>query len=266
MSGLRLTAAMLIWAWAALGQKPQSSPELQRAAEVFRVESRAMGLREDSPVKAVSSGQKGSRWHGRLFENFRNDFLDAVPHEVFQRGGTKAILRRNQFGGNISGPVVLPRLYDGGRSTFFTFTYEGMREKIGRSSLRTIPTMAERTGDWSATVDSAGAPLPIYDPNTTAVNAAFRPNEPVSAGNLQYNRLPFPNNQIPAQRMDAVATRALTYYPEPNADAGPFFRNNYFTFVPELNAANGIITRIDHNQGSRHRIGGGVNYSNGTDG
>lgn len=266
MSGLRLTAAMLIWAWAALGQKPQSSPELQRAAEVFRVESRAMGLREDSPVKAVSSGQKGSRWHGRLFENFRNDFLDAVPHEVFQRGGTKAILRRNQFGGNISGPVVLPRLYDGGRSTFFTFTYEGMREKIGRSSLRTIPTMAERTGDWSATVDSAGAPLPIYDPNTTAANPAFRPNEPVSTGNLQYNRLPFPNNQIPTQRMDAVATRALTYYPEPNADAGPFFRNNYFTFVPEINTANGIITRIDHNQGSRHRIGGGVNYSNGTDG
>ncbi|MFN7939942.1 MAG: hypothetical protein U0R19_41830 [Bryobacteraceae bacterium] len=267
MSALLSAAAILLCSWAALGQsKSPPSPDLQRAAEVFKSESRAMGLREDSPVKAASSSTKGPRWHGRLFENFRNDFLDAVPHEVFQRGGNKAILRRNQFGGNISGPVLLPKLYDGGRATFFTFTYEGMREKIGRSSLRTIPTLPERTGDWSATVDSAGAPLPIYDPDTTAPNPAFQPNQPVTTDNLQYNRLPFPNNRMPTSRLDPVAVSALQYYPAPNSDAGPFFRNNYFAFLPEFNKANGIITRIDHNLGTRHRFGGGINYSNGTDG
>ena len=49
-------------------------------------------------------------WHGRIFENFRTDALDAVPHEVRQRGSGKAILRRNQFGFNIAGPLLIPKI------------------------------------------------------------------------------------------------------------------------------------------------------------
>ncbi|MCC6540208.1 MAG: hypothetical protein IT162_21850, partial [Bryobacterales bacterium] len=170
---------------------PAAADELQKAVEEFRVQTTRLGLTEGAATAQRRDTKGKSRWHGRLFENLRNDFLDAVPHEVAQRGGSKNILRRNQFGFNVSGPVLIPKLYDGGRATFFTFTYEGMREKIGRSSLRTIATMAERTGDWSATVDSAGVSLPIYDPQTTAPNPGYDPGQDVSTSNLEYNRVPF---------------------------------------------------------------------------
>src|SRR6266545_1823500 len=88
-------------------QKPTPS-EIERAVEEFKLETRNLGLRSDSPAKAKPSGSR-LEWHGRLFENFRNDLLDAVPHEIVQRGGDKGFLRRNQFGLNLAGPVVLPR-------------------------------------------------------------------------------------------------------------------------------------------------------------
>ncbi|MBL8233456.1 MAG: hypothetical protein JNL98_33475 [Bryobacterales bacterium] len=251
-------------------QRPGTTPpapvsEIQKAIEEFRVQTRNLGLREDSPAKARQAGAK-MQWHGRVFENFRNDFLDAVPHEVAQRGGTKNILRRNQFGFNVAGPVLIPRLYKSDGKTFFSFTFEGMREKVGRSFLRTIPTMQERTGDWGHVVDLAGQQLPVYDPATTAENAAYDPRRAVSAENPQYNRSPFPNNRIPASRLDREAQRLIQFYPAPNSDAGPFFRNNYFIFSPEINTANGAIARVDHTVRERHRLGFGLNYSNGLDG
>lgn len=246
--------------------KPAKPTELDRAIGIFREQSRALGLREEAgPVRAANTRKK-SRWHGRFFENFRNNFLDAIPHEVVQRGGTQGLLRRNQFGLNVTGPVVIPRVYDGDRTTFFTFTFEGVREKVGRSSLRTIPTIPERVGDWRQTVDAAGEPLPIYDPASTSANANFDRARPVSTDNLEYQRGVFPNNVIPASRLDATAQQALRLYPDPNSDAGPFFRNNYFAFTPEVNSANGTIARVDHTLTEKDRLAFNLNYSNGTDG
>ena len=201
--------------------------------------------------------------HGRLFENFRNDILDAVPHEIVQRGGEKSLLRCNQFGFNVAGPLAIPRLLPAG-STFFSLSYEGVRERISRTSLHTIPTARERTGDYSAVVDQSGDPLPIYDPATTRPNPAFDPAQPVSTSNLQYNRDPFPDNRIAAARLDPVARRAVAYYPEPNAAAGPFFRNNYFINSPETNTANGMIGKIDQSVRERHRFSLDLAFSNGT--
>ncbi len=246
-------------------QRQQTVTELQKAVEEFRVQTRALGLRADSPSQGKNA-KAGAKWHGRLFENFRNNFLDAVPHEIVQRGGNKGGLQRNQYGFNLSGPVVIPKLYQGGRTTFFSVTFEGVREKIARTFLRTIPTMPERAGDWGATVDAAGQPLPIYDPATTAANPNFNAAQPVTPENLQYNRLPFAGNQIPQSRRDARARAALELYPAPNSDAGPFFRNNLFIVAPEVNRADGLIARVDHSVRERHRLGVGVNYSNGFDG
>jgi hypothetical protein len=265
-------ALILLAAFTAYAQQPAAAPspaatELQKAVEEFRTQTRALGLREDSGNgKGNTPKAAGSRWHGRLFENFRNNFLDAVPHEIVQRGGTKGLLQRNQYGFNLSGPVVIPKLYRGGRGTFFSVTFEGVREKVARTFLRTVPTMPERTGDWAATVDAAGAPLPIFDPATTTANSAYQPAQAVSVENLQYNRLPFPGNRIPASRLDAVASKQLDLYPAPNSDAGPFFRNNFFVVGPEVSKAGGLISRVDHSVRERHRFGFGLNYSNGFDG
>jgi len=246
---------------AASAQQTAGSSEIQKAIEEFRIQTRALGLRGETARRRATARRPA--WHGRLFENLRNDFLDAVPHEVRQRGGSKSMLRRHQFGFNLAGPFLVPRVYDGGRRTYFSLSYEGMREGIARSYLRTIPTLAERTGDWSQSVDLSGNPLPIYDPQTTHRNPAFDAGRPVALDNLEYQREPFPGNRIPPSRLDPVAQKALTYYPEPNTDVGPFFRNNYFVHTPETNTANGMIGKLDHSWRERHRISLGFSFSNG---
>ena len=244
-------------------QRPAASAgEVELAIEEFKIQTRNLGLRPDSPRKKRENGVRRS-WHGRVYENFRNDFLDAVRHEIRQRGGTKNVLRRNQFGFNVGGPLVIPSLYDGGRNTFFSLSYEGVRERISRTYLNTIPTIDERTGDYSAIVDQAGNLLPIFDPNTTRPNAAYDPARPVSPDNLQYLRDQFPENRIPASRLDSSAKRSLELYPQPNTAVGPFFRNNYFINSPETNIANGMIAKVDHSLGERHRLSTQAAFSNG---
>ncbi|HEX8984154.1 MAG TPA: hypothetical protein VF767_01930, partial [Bryobacteraceae bacterium] len=103
---------------------------MDKAVDTFKTLTRELGIRSDSSRKRGGNGGVKAAWHGRLYENFRNDFLDAIPHEVRQRGEDKSALRRNQFGFNVAGPVIIPRLFDGRRSTFFSLSYEGVRETI----------------------------------------------------------------------------------------------------------------------------------------
>ncbi|MBI2687212.1 MAG: hypothetical protein HYX27_12915 [Acidobacteria bacterium] len=268
----RWLAACVLSAAVALGwqqpQRPRTQPpkpqsELERAVDEFKVLTRDLGLRPDAPVKRARGGASSPSWHGRLFENFRNDKLDATPHEVVQRGGSRNLLRRNQFGFNFGGPVVIPKLYDGSRKTFFNVSYEGVRERIGRSFLNTVAIPEERTGNFSKTVDSAGNPLPVYDPQSTRPNPSFNPASPVTEGNLQYLRDPFPDNRIAANRLDPVAVKAVSYYPLPNSNAGPFYRNNYFVFSPETNHANGMILKLDHSLTERQRLTFNGSFTNG---
>jgi hypothetical protein len=244
-------------------QQQPAATEMDKAVEEFRQITRELGLRADSPRRRGPNGGPKSAWHGRVFENFRNDILDALPHEARQRGAEKSTLRRNQFGFNIAGPVVIPRLYHGRRNTYFSLSYEGVRENVARSNLRTVPTLPERTGDWSATVDAAGNPLPIYDPLTTRRNPDFDPSQPVSVENLEYVRDTFPDNRMPIARLDPVARKALEFYPAPNTEVGPFFRNNYYIHSPETNIANGMIGKLDHTLKERHRLSLGLSFSNG---
>lgn len=237
--------------------------EMQRAVEEFKTQTRNLGLRTDSPAAARAKAKAAAKWHGRIFENFRNDFLDAVPHEIRQRGSSKSLLRRNQFGFNLAGPVVIPRMFDGSRTTFFSVSYEGVRERISRAFLRTVPIVAERTGDFSQTVDLSGQPLIIYDPATTAPNPEYDASQPVSTANLQYLRNPFPANRIPANRLDPVSAPALVNYPQPNISVGPFFQNNYFSVSPETNRANGMIIKLDHNLNPQNHLESRLSFSNG---
>ena len=242
----------------------QSTPaDLIRAAEEFKVVSQNLGLRADGPRQAGRNAGVKPQFHGRVFENFRNDFLDAVPHELVQRGETKNLLRRNQFGFNVSGPVVIPRLYNGARKTFFSLSYEGVHERIARSYLRTVPIESERTGDYRQVVDYSGNPQEIYDPAATRPNPNYNASQPVSTDNLQYLRDPFPSSIIPQARQDPAARKILDYYPMPNSDAGPFFRNNYFVVSPETNRADGMIARFDHSFLEKHRLNLNYSFTNG---
>ncbi len=232
----------------------EANEAIEQAITVFRRTTAQQGLRIDSAGVRRSSVSSGSLWHGRVYEYLRNDALDATPHEIVQNGGDQNLLRRNQYGFSLSGPVVLPKLYDGRRSTFFTFSYEATREKVGRSYLRTLPSIGQRLGDFSDLVDSAGNPILIYDPSSTRPNPAYDPTANVSETNLEYERDPFPNNLISPTRLDRTALAMAEHYPQPNTNIGPFLTNNYFTNPVATNRPAGFVSRVDQSVGDRHKV------------
>jgi hypothetical protein len=240
----------------------QPSP-LSQAADEFKLLTRDLGMRPESPPNAQERHGPKMLWHGRVYENFRNDILDAIPHQVRQNGESVSPLRRNQFGLNISGPLLFPHLITNPNNTFIMLSYEGVRERISRANLLTVPTMQQRLGDFSQTVDPSGFILPIYDPAQTAPNPAYDPTQAVSTTNLQYLRAQFPGNVIPTDRLSPVTEKALALYPAPNTDIGPFFQNNYFINSPQIDDADGIIAKLDHPFRERHRVTSNTTVSSG---
>jgi hypothetical protein len=240
--------------------KERQASELEKAVNEFRIQ---MGQAGGGGGRKLKASGKQNALAGRVFENFRNDFMDAVPHEVRQRGGTKSLLRRNQYGFNVGGPIVLPRIYDGRGRTFFSVSFEGTRERIAQSALFTVPTDRQRKGDFSDLVDSARQPVLIYDPATTRLNPDYDPSQPVSTANPQYLRDPFPNNVIPEDRIDSVARALVEKYPRANIAVGPFLSNNYWVNSPAENQANGVIGKLDHRLTEKQQLAVNFNFSSG---
>jgi len=93
-----------------------------------------------------------NQFHGALFEYFRNDALDASDWFANANRLPKPPLRQNDFGGVFSGPILLPRFGEGGRqpwyngsdSTFFFFSYEGLRLRLPQTFITNVPSMASR--------------------------------------------------------------------------------------------------------------------------
>jgi hypothetical protein len=158
------------------------------------------------------SGSLG--WHGGAFEYFRNEALDA--HNFFDDTTLpRPVFRQNQFGGSLGGPAPV-------RDTFFFFTYEGLRAKAATPAVNIVPDAAVRSGDFTGH-------NPIFDPlNIDPATGARRP---------------FPNNIIPPNRIDPIASKYLQMFePLPNR-AG---LNNYLDSTPSQNDTDTISGRIDH--------------------
>lgn len=228
------------------------SVAIDEAIQVFRQATEQQGLR--GGPRAAKSAPSGLLWHGRVYEYLRNNALDATPHQIVQNGGDQNLLRRNQYGFSVSGPVILPKLYDGRRRTFFTLSWEATRENVGRSYLRTLPSLPQRSGDFADLVDSAGNPVAIYDPGSTFANPAYDPSQVVSESNLEYIRDPFVNNRIAETRLDSTAALAAESYPLPNTSIGPFLTNNFFSNPTATNRPSGFVARVDQTVLQRHQL------------
>jgi hypothetical protein len=105
----------------------------------------------------------GSDFHGSVFDYHFNDTLNARPWGQ----ADKPTLRKNNYGANIGGPVKLPFLWSTNVKSYFYFDFEGFRQAGGlnRPTL-SIPSAAERLGDFSDWRDADGTLIPIYDPST----------------------------------------------------------------------------------------------------
>src|SRR5262249_3761902 len=105
--------------------------------------------------------------HGSAFEFLRNSAMDANNFFANRNGLPLASFKRNQFGGSLGGPVVLPKIYNGKNKTFFFADYEGMRLSSAQIATYTVPTDLQRRGDFSRTLNASNQLLTIYDPFST---------------------------------------------------------------------------------------------------
>jgi outer membrane receptor protein involved in Fe transport len=136
---------------------------------------------------------------GTLWEFLRNDVFDA--NNYFYSAKTKEPLKQNQFGATGGGPIKKDK-------TFIFGFYEGFRNRQGETAETTVPSVAERGGDFSALCPEG-------------FTAGFCNNPSHQLFNVLANA-PYPNNQVPQSQISSVSQNLLTFFPLPNAGTNLF--------------------------------------------
>jgi hypothetical protein len=174
-------------------------------------------------VVSVSTRSGSNGYHGEAFDYLRNSYMDA--RNYFNPAGTpQPEYRRNQFGGAIGGRIKRDKL-------FFFADYYGQQSLKGIVNLNSVPTVAERTGDFSNYRNAAGNLITIYNPLTTQVV------------NGQTVRTPFANNIIPQTLLNPVGLNVASIYPLPT---GPGSFNNFTSSANQVVSDNGGNSRLDY--------------------
>ncbi|MBS1825067.1 MAG: carboxypeptidase regulatory-like domain-containing protein [Acidobacteria bacterium] len=147
-----------------------------------------------------------------------------------------------RYSAAVGGPVYIPKLYNGRNKTFWMFGYQSHNRSRPVATQHTVPTAAQRSGDFSSLL-ALGSRYQLYDPFTTAPSGASR-----------FQRQPVPRNVIPANRIDAGARGYLKYFPEPNNTGTVDGTNNYSRTRADSQDLYQPIARIDHTFSDRNRM------------
>ena len=203
--------------------------------------------------------------HGSVYDYFVNEalnsgvpFTDAGASNPNKAGQhVRNPLRQNDYGFTVGGPIKIPKIYNGHDRTFFFFNFEQFRQSaFTTNTVGIVPTAAQRTGDFSqALLASGGKPVcngtdPTGQP--VCLNEIFDPTtQRVVSGTPV--RDPFPNNVIPANRIDPTAAIIQNMIPLPNSPGlfnytAPGYQNYRHTTIPSI--------KIDHNLSGRMKIAG----------
>ncbi|HJZ95717.1 MAG TPA: carboxypeptidase regulatory-like domain-containing protein, partial [Candidatus Solibacter sp.] len=181
--------------------------------------------------------------HGQAYYFNQNPAVDANQFFANQFGSAKYLYKAHRWGGVFTGPVYLPKLYNGRNKTFFMYGYEGMWTfdpvSIGFES---EPTPAQRTGNFSDLL-ALGTKYQIYDPYST-----------VPAGGGLFNRTPVPNNIIPASQINPVGAAIIKLYDLPNRAGTADGTNNYTNGRNSHDTFYNHIIRIDQNLSDKQRF------------
>jgi hypothetical protein len=188
-----------------------------------------------APGAAVSVTTKGgtNAFHALAFEYLRNRDLDANDFFSNENGLSKPQNIQNQFGGNLGGRIIKNKL-------FWFFNYEGTRIQTAVSRIATVPLPNERIGDFSpATSAAVGIPYAtLYDPTTNQ---------------------PFPNNTIPASRIDPNMAKIMALFPLPVL---PGEYNNYTRNAGSYDNDDNYDGRVDWDPTGKDLIFVRYSYSN----
>jgi hypothetical protein len=165
-----------------------------------------------------------NEFHGSVFEFHRNDSLDAKNY--FDPADQPIPpFERNQFGAVLGGPVKRNQM-------FFLVNYEGTRMDKSLTALATVPTAAERAGDFSGTFNATtGAQIVVRDPQTG---------------------LPFPGNVIPSNRIDPTGRTIANLYPAPNRTG----TQNFVSSPSQELTADLMTVRVDYTLSPKDQVFG----------
>ncbi|MBM3786565.1 MAG: hypothetical protein FJW30_19580 [Acidobacteria bacterium] len=217
----------------------------------FRVQTNSFSAeygRSGGGVVTLATRSGTNEIHGSLFEFLRNSRFDANSWQANNAGIKLASFKRNQFGGSLGGPILIPKIYDGRNKTFFFVVADFDRTRAAAARQFTVPTELERSGDMSQTFAANGQRKVAYNPFTT------RP-DPARAG--AFLRDPFPGAIVPAAMFNPVALNTQKFYPLPNGAGLPFTRaNNLVVQTTLAQPTNRAELKVDHNFNDRRRMFG----------
>jgi outer membrane receptor protein involved in Fe transport len=168
--------------------------------------------------------------HGTAYYFLQNTILRA---NTFTNNATNkpiSAFQWNEPGLEFGGPLTIPHVYNGKNRTFWMFAWERITDKIPTSGNFRVPTLLERTGDFSQTRVN-GVPITIFDPIT---------------------RQPFSNGQIP--QINPVAAALLKYFPLPNIPVDASGNNFYPGANAQTDTYDTFTTQVDQIINDRNRL------------
>jgi Carboxypeptidase regulatory-like domain len=243
----------------------ENAPSIEAISE-FKVTTSTLSAefgRTSGGIESFTTKQGINSYHGSAFDILHNDKLNALPWsaKLPGRGDVKPRDHQNDFGGSLGGPVRVPKLYNGHDKTFFFFSWEQYRNNQGTNpNPTTLPTDAERQGDFSALLTLGGGPTgqinpcdgsqvlkgQIFDPSTTKT---------VIVGGLPVQcRTAFPGNKI--TNLSPVAQKMLSVLQaHPNLPGTLNGLTNNFIFLTTIPIRDTTMTfRIDQNWGNSNKF------------
>lgn len=188
--------------------------------------------------------------HGSLLEFYETSAMAAQP--FFST--TSQSTHQNQFGAAVGGPVLIPKIYNGRNKLFFFYAYEGFSTKTPGTTIASVPTQAERSGDFSALL-GVGSNYQLYNPY----------NATLSGSNVVRQKIPgnvFANAGL---TVNPVAQGYLKFVPLPNY-SGPTTKadgeNNFLANTPTVVDYRSSQGRLDYNLSQADKLTFEVHRSN----
>jgi outer membrane receptor protein involved in Fe transport len=254
------------------GDRVAFIPPTDAVAE-FRIMSNAYDVqygRQSGGTINVSLKSGTGKYHGDLYEFHQNSSLNANLFQLNRAGQPKVVAHYNLYGGTFGGPVWIPRLYQGKEKTFFFASWEGIRNKDPRLTTLSVPTELERQGDFSQSFTSqliggrlVKIPITIYDPATVDTRPTITQGGKEVPNPTFGFRQPFPNNKIPAERINPIARKILEFVSLPNSPSQET-GNAVNNFVPDTTRQvklASFVLRLDHTFSNRHKSFATIRWS-----
>jgi len=223
----------------------QMSPDMVQEVKVLTSSyDPQYGSSTSGQITMVSKGGT-SQFHGAAFEYARNAALNANTWTNNFNGSPRPPDNEHNFGANFGGPAKLPWINSGKRKTFFYFNWESYHQAGGSNTPTiSIPSIKERSGDFSDWVNSNGTLIPIYMPGNAS--AACQAAAGVGPGQQ------FPGNQIPQGCISPIAAAYMAALPTPT-NSNPTSNYTLPKAVPDTLTSNSNVymLRIDHEVGDK---------------